>query len=413
MRFVLVSAVKDLRRRMADPAALLIWIGIPLAIATLMNLVSGGGETVPRARVLVADQDDTLLSRLLAGAGARGGLGEYVDLEQVPTAEEGRRRIDAGEAAALLVLPEGFQDAVLREEPAELQLVTNPAQRILPRIVEEGLEILTEAVFYVQRVFGPTIRRMIRDLPAGATGPSGAEVAAISVEINEELQRLQGLLFPPAIRLDIVTDRPQAGPELNFGQLFLPGMLFMSILFIADGMSADVWEEKTRGTLRRALTTPQTARRLLAGKVVAGAALGGTVALVALLAAIALFDIAWTRVPLAWLWCTFAGAALLPLLMLLQMAAASERGGRLLGSMVVFPLIMIGGSFFPFEAMPAWMSAVGRWTPNGLAVLRLKDLLYGEPQAGPLLVAAAGIGVPAALAFLLAARRVAGRFATG
>jgi ABC-type multidrug transport system permease subunit len=100
-------------------------------------------------------------------------------------------------------------------------------------------------------------------------------------------------------------------------------------------------------------------------------------------------------------------------MMLLQTFAGGQRGGEMLSNLVVMPLMMIGGSFFPFEAMPAWMAAVGQWTPNGLAVLRLKDLLYGAPSTAALLVAVLGIGVPAVAAFVLTGRRLGGRFAIG
>jgi ABC-type multidrug transport system permease subunit len=79
--------------------------------------------------------------------------------------------------------------------------------------------------------------------------------------------------------------------------------------------------------------------------------------------------------------------------------------------MIIFPLMMLGGSFFPFESMPAWMAAVGRWTPNGLGVTQLKELLYGDVAPLPIAVAALGIGIPAAAAFLFAARRLRVRFA--
>jgi hypothetical protein len=52
------------------------------------------------------------------------------------------------------------------------------------------------------------------------------------------------------------------------------------------------------------------------------------------------------------------------------------------------------------------MATAGQWTPNGLAVARLKDLLYGDPSFSALAVAALGIGIPAAAAFALARRRV-------
>lgn len=407
MRFVLVAAAKDLRRRLADRAALLIWIGIPLVLAFLMNLVTGSGDGVaPRAKVLVVDQDASLLSGLLAGSGGRAG--NVLDVETV-TSDDGRRRIDAGEASALLVIPAGFQDAVLEQGTARLTLLTNPSERIRPAIVEEALEILVEAVFYGQRLFGPAVRRMVNDNTTGP--PSDADVASISVEINQQLSRLQGVLLPPVISLEVRIEQPESGQELGFGQLFLPGLLFMSFLFIAGGMSSDVWEEKTAGTLRRTLATPQPASALLAGKVLGGVALIAVIALVALLVSVGLFGVSWTRVPLALLWCAFAGGALIPLLMLLQMMASSRRGAEMLANIVIFPLMMLGGSFFPFETMPAWMAAVGRWTPNGAAVTQLKDLLFGEVSLGRLLVAVAATGLPALLAFAAAARRLRGRFA--
>jgi ABC-type multidrug transport system permease subunit len=412
MRFVAAAAMKDLRRRLADPVALVIWIGIPLAIGGLMNLVVGGlGSAPPRARVLVADQDGTILSRLLAGASGAPGLGDVIDLEAV-TLEVGRRRIEAGGATALLVIPAGFQSAILDDTPAELLLVTNPAQRILPAIVEEALGILVEGVFYAQRIFGREIRQIAGSV-TGTGGPADADVAAVSVAINARLRQLEGVLLPPVIALDVRVEETAAGAGLDFGQLFFPGILFMSILFIAQGMSLDIWQERARGTLRRVLTTPQSAAALLAGKLAAGTAIVGLVVLVALVASTALFGVAWSRLPLALLWCMLAGAALLALMTLLHVAATSERGANLLSTIVIFPLIMIGGSFFPFEAMPAWMAAIGRWTPNGLALVRLKEILFGEPAAGALLLAAVGIGVPAVLAFIVTVRRLRGSFATG
>ena len=52
------------------------------------------------------------------------------------------------------------------------------------------------------------------------------------------------------------------------------------------------------------------------------------------------------------------------------------------------------------------MASIGRWTPNGLGVAMLKDLLYGDFSAGALALSALGIGIPAALAFLGSCRRL-------
>jgi len=145
---------------------------------------------------------------------------------------------------------------------------------------------------------------------------------------------------------------------------------------------------------------------LLLGKLLAALVLTTVVALTGLLAAVAWFGLAWARIPGALVWCAFVSGSMIALLTLLQLFAGTQRGSELLSSIIVFPLMMLGGSFFPFEQMPAWMAAAGRWTPNGLGVARLKDLLYGDFSAGALALAALGIGIPAALAFLGSCRRL-------
>ena len=401
MRFVYVATLKDLRRRLADPPALAVWIGIPLVLAGMLNFISGTGGDAPRARLLIVDEDKSTLSGLIPAAARQGNM--PIDVETVGL-EDGRRQIAGGDASALLVIPAGFQSAVVGRGAANLQLVTNPAQRILPLMVQQPLEILVDAAFYAQRLFGEPIRRIADSATQGP--PANADIASIAIEINRQITALQGSLLPPVISVTVKADNPSATPPLNFGQLFLPGMFFMSFLFVAQGMSADVWDEKREGTLRRLLSTPQTAARLLLGKLLAGLVITAVIALIGLLAAVAWFGLAWWRVPLALLWCVFASGALIALLTLLHTAGGSQRGGEMLSSVVVFPLMMLGGSFFPFEAMPKWMAAVGQWTPNGLAVARLKDLLYGDPSFSALAVAALGIGIPAVAAFALARLRV-------
>ena len=70
--FIRATAVKDLRRRLRDPLALALWLGIPFAILVLISLTFGGGEVKPQARLLVADEDKSLVSGCSAALSARG-----------------------------------------------------------------------------------------------------------------------------------------------------------------------------------------------------------------------------------------------------------------------------------------------------------------------------------------------------
>lgn len=420
-RFLVRTAAKDLRRYLRDPLALLFWVGIPVAIALLLSLIAGGGNGGgPTIHVLVADRDSSFLSQLVTSAGGQAGLvgGQDGDgagnlvLEEV-TEEEGLARMDGGEATALLIIPDGFADAILEGTSAEVTLVTNPAQRIMPGIVREGVEMLLEAAFYVQRLFGEPLQRIAAVSGAGDGGfPADTTVAGIATQINARIQALDGLLLPPVLELETrVESEDSAFEGMNYGTLFLPGLLFMSVLFIVWGISGEVWEEKERGTLRRALATPHPVSVFLAGKVLAGTLVCAAVAVVALAAVVGLFHVQAARTPLALVWSAYASGVLLVYFIMLQLLGTSRRGANVLSTLVVFPLVMVGGSFFPFAAMPDWLAAIGRWTPNGLAVMQLQDMLLGQVQAGPLLTSAAGIGLPAVAVFFLAVWRLRTGFA--
>ena len=410
MGFLAASIWKDLRRRLADPAAQLVWIGLPIVFGVLMSFVVGDDGPAPKAHVLVVDEDRSLLSGLVTSAGGQGQLGQFLEIETV-TAEDGHAKIQAGKASALLIIPKGFQDGVLREQPTELTLITNPAQRILPRIIEEGLRMTIEAAFYAQRIFGASIRDIVADGTSTTGFPTDDRVAGISRRINQTLQQLDGTLVPPVITVET---RTETSPTANFqfGPMFMPGLIFMSLLLVSQSISADIWIEKEKGTLRRAMSTPQRLHVLLAGKIASAAALMVLVAIVAVAIGVIAFDVALTRVPGTIVWAAFAGTALVCYFMFLQMLGSSQRGANMLTTMVVFPAMMIGGAFFPFEIMPPGMAAIGRALPNGMAVTQTKALMFGQPEPGAFLVAALVIGGLAIAAFLGSIRRLRGRFLT-
>ena len=411
MRFLATCAMKDLRRRLADPVSLIIWLAIPLFIGGLMSLMFGGDAATPRARVLVVDEDASLMGRLLTGA-AGSGQADFLDIERVSRAD-GQARMDAGEASAMIVLPAGFTEAVLNEQPVSITLVRNPSQRILPAIVQTGAEMLVEALSYIQRAFAEPLRQMRAEATTPEGFPQDNAVALLSASMNERMRRASAWLFPPAIGLEFAdASEGDDASQMNLGALFLPSMLFMAVLFIAQGMADDLWREKEAGTLRRAAVLPHTLTTFLGGKLAAAAVIMAAVAVVVLLVLLWMGVATLPRVPAAVIWVVFAGSALHCIFLVLQLLASSRRGAQVLSNVVVFPMMMIGGSFFPFEAMPGWMRAVGAWTPNGQALVQFKSILAGTASASQLAIASVAIGVPAAILFLVSARLAGGRFAS-
>jgi ABC-2 type transport system permease protein len=411
VRFLLASARKDLQWRRRDPVALLIWIGIPFALAILLGLVSGSGGP-PRARLLLVDQDDSFVSRLLVSAARSGQAQELLDVETV-SLDEGRARIAAGRASALLILPAGFGDAVLLEQPAQLSLVTNPAQRFLPDVVRGGVEILVEATFYLQRLMGEPLRDIVVGPESDETFVADAVVAGISTDINRRLRAIEGVLLPPVLTVTAETVGAAPVATTSFALLFFPGALLLSLLFIAEGMSADIWKEKEQGVLRRVASAPHHVALFVGGRLAAGFVMMLIVCAGGLVLGAMVFDLPAWRLPLALAWCAFAGTALLAFFLFLQTLGSSSRTANLLTMMVLFPMVMIGGSLFPLEVMPAWMAAIGGWTPNGFALVTLKGLLGGTADVAEFALAVLIIGLFGLASFALVIRRVGGSFVTG
>lgn len=399
MRFLWISVWKDLARLRRDPLALAIPIAIPLILGLLLNIVFGRDDAKPQGRLLVADEDNTFVSNLLTSAFSREPLSKMVFVEKV-SVEAGRARIDSGDGSAFLIVPKGFQDAVLQNQPFRLSLFTNPSQRILPNIIEETIRIMVGGEFYLQQIARSQLASFHFNGP-----PTDFEIAQLSVANNQLATRLRRYLAPPLIQLDTGVSADPA-QQKSFTAIFFPSMLFMAALFIANSLSADIWKDRNSGTLRRLCATPARLAEFLGGRIVFVLMVLLSVAAAGVLSARLLAGVPIASGSAAVLWLAFSGTLFYLLLLLLSLQASTQRGANVTANLVIFPLMMAGGSFFPFEAMPAWMARIGGFTPNGWAVMRFKEIVDGANRPITLFSAALVLAVAGAVAFLLILRKL-------
>jgi ABC-2 type transport system permease protein len=396
MRFVFTSAIKDLRRLRREPVTLLTWLGVPTFVAVILVAIFGSGEPRPNGKLLIVDEDAGFGAALLAGAFSQGPLGNMITVEKVARAE-GRRRVDKGDASALLIIPKDFTAALLNSKPTKLQLVRNPAQRILPDIIEQAVSMLTDGAFYLQTVAGDQLRGMAASEP-----PNDARIAEISVQVNHAVAGLRKYLAPPVIQLETILIQEKTDQPGGFATLMFPGMLYLSIFFIAGGLATDIWRERTLGALRRVVTTPARFGAFLAGKLLAAVFVLGVVGAFGLAIAHLLINLPLSNFPLAILWIALSGSGLYLMMMLLQSLASTERVANMLNNFVMLPLTMLGGSFFPFDLMPQGFARVGRLTPNGWSVTQLQNILSGAVTPA----AFAGVLLFVATAWLVVSLRI-------
>lgn len=395
MRFILITAVKEMKRRFNDPGGLISSIMIPFVIGFLMvSVMGGGGGTAFKARLLVTDLDDSFVSQAILNALGQDQIAEMILVEKVAQ-DEGDQRMNEGDGSGHLVIPKGFGKAWLDREEIALQLTVNPSQYVSPRLIREMLESLLDLGDYLHKVFGEELKIISNSL--GNDELVGISTTAFSSNITDKVTGIADLVFPPALEVQDVTPKPE-GTSVNMALLMLPGILVMAAFFAANGQSANFWTEKEKGTLARWVASPNAFYAFWVAQWFTAMLLTAIVAAPIMLAGFLYFGIGFEKYFTTLGWLALTGPILFAVLSLIQVLAPSKKAGGVISTLVMFPLLMAGGSFFPTEAMPEFIAIIAQYTPNGRVIEPMKSYLIGEFGASGLFSELVGI---MAVTFLL------------
>jgi len=398
MRFIFATVRKELKRRFNDPGGLISAIMIPFAVGFLMaSVMGGGGGTSIRAGMLVTDLDDSFISQAILSALGQDQMAEMITLEKV-SMDEGDRRINDGDGSAHLVIPEGFGKAWLDREEIALELTVNPSQNISPRLIREMLESLLDLGDYLHKVFGGELKIISQSIDSD--GLVGITTAEFSADITEKVSGIADLLFPPIMEVEDVTPQPE-GTSFNMGLLMFPGILIMAAFFAANGQSSNFWTEKEKGTLGRWVASPNAFSAFWISQWFTAMLLTAIVAAPIMFFGFFYFDVSFEKYLASLAWLALTGPVLFALLSLIQVLAPSKKAGGMISTLIMFPLLMVGGSFFPTETMPKFIASIAQYTPNGRVVEPLKGYLTGEYGASGMFAEVWGILLVTLLLVLL------------
>ncbi|MEW5983279.1 MAG: ABC transporter permease [Acidobacteriota bacterium] len=386
MRETVIIARHHLRRLVRNPGLVLLLMAIPVTLAVIeygaFGQIAAQGK-LPPVKVLFLDEDDTLLSGAVPQVFSGGPAKDLFELAQANSRDEAREQFTRGQAAALIVVPEGFQDALLAGDRAELVLYKNPIQTIGPEIARSMVEMTT---VIGNGLYGHAVEpiRKIRALMDANREPTSEEVAAISTgffEAGRRIGSLQGLE-----NLSVPVQRPTraeaqtgfgADPRVFFAYMF-PGLVIFGLLFIAQALALRLLRDRMRGLQRRLVMTPAPA-----GAVIGGSVIFMLVALLCLLLLLAAVGAVVFRIqlrdPLALLAIAFGFTIFAAGLHLLSIALAkSDRSASFVGGVVVLVLSLVGGTFVPAETFPPFLQQVAMLVPNGAAQQGFIDVLVNQ-----------------------------------
>jgi ABC-type multidrug transport system permease subunit len=350
---------------------LLMWILIPLMIGGLFSLMVGsGGQPKPVGTLLITDNDKTFLSQFITRGFQQGPMAEMFILKN-SNSDQAHELMSKGKASAWIEIEKGFADKFLNNQPTTIKLVKNPGQNILPEIAQTAVTVMADGGHYIQQLFAGELAEF-NSLLSGK-GISDTQVALMSVKIKATIESLEKQLFPPQIKAVKKTEEDKKDkPSSSFILYLFPGIMFMSLLFAAQGLALDFWKDKTQGILTRLLASPAGMSHYLNGKLIYSASVFVIISIVIGVLGLLMLEVALDRIFIIVAWLLLSGLVLWSLMLFISLLLPTKKAANIVTQAMVFPLMMLGGSFFPFEAMPKWMVAIGQWLPNGYLLQSFK-----------------------------------------
>ncbi len=378
---------KDLLRRWRSPISTLVMIAFPLFMSAALGSVYGGGggeAKFPAIHILVENKDpDGIVSRALVGALGSPQSADYLDIETVGA--EGRDMMEKGKASALVIIPEGFSQAIMESTPTVIHIVRNPAEGIKPEIVATGGELVATYLDQGSRMLGGDLGTL--DGMINTNGlPSAAMVGALASRIMDRFTSAQDYLFPPLVTIGSAKEQSQAedgaGSQSIFGYILVMTTV-MALLFVATRSVGDLFEEKNSGMLRRQMGTPLRVSQIVAAKFLFSVVLGLTVMVI--LAGVGMI-LGWISPPANPLAAVLLGLTFnlsaCGLVAIIIGLVRNEKQAGILSWLIVMGMSAVGGSMIPIEQLPAGMRAAGNFTLNHWAIDGFTKVMFQNAGLG-------------------------------
>ncbi len=358
---------KEIRQTVRDRRMMFMLVVAPL----LQTMVFGWAVnfTVDRIPTVVLDRDGTDVSRLHARRLLADGTLRRVRGARGPA--EAEADLDAGRAAAAVILPQRFAADLAAGRPAEVQVVldgTDPNRSVV-------------AGATAAQYFGQVGEAMARQKLAAAGLPAPAQLS--------------------------LAPRISFNPTLESPPYMVPGIAALLLLIVTTIVTAmGLAREREMGTLEQVMVTPIRPVVLLFGKIAPYVVFGFVDVMLLVAAGTWLFGVP-IRGPIPVL-VTGTVLYLLTTLgvgLLISTISATQQQSFLAGFLFILPAVLLSGVATPIRSMPDWLQAITWVNPVRHYAEVMRSCLLRGAGFADLAVSLAALAVIGGLVFAAAVLR--------
>lgn len=342
MGALLELTLANIRSFVRDRAALFWTLAFPLIFIVMFGAIFSGGGDPTRTYGWVDDDGSTRSAELRAAFAAVPDV-ELVDATEADALE----RMRDGELRAVLVVPDGYGEAIdalaaAPGPPTQLVVYTDPAQ-------------------------------------ANATADTFRIVSGV----------LDGVTLALAGRGPAVVPDPQAiqTQDLGFISYIVPSILGMALMQLGVFSAIPLVADREKLILKRLNATPLRRWQLVGSNVLMRLLLAivQTVVIIAVGATLFGVEVVGNYLLIAAL-VLLGATAFIALGYVIASFARTEDAANGMTSVVQFPLMFLSGTFFPIDEMPEVLRAVARLLPLTYLSDGLRQTMVGGVAFSPLWV---------------------------
>lgn len=366
MRTVLFLIRKEYLQVFRDRATVFQVFLIP--IVQLLVLANAATFEIRNARMYVVDLDRTTASRGLVermAASGRFSIASYTG-----SMEEANRALLARAASVILHIPEDFEERLVRDRRAPVQLVLNAEEGAAASIVQS---YVTRILADYAAELGTQLQAQVGNVTASVSSdaPESTRTVAQGMANGRTASRRSG-----DHRIEIRA-RGWYNPELDYVNYMVPGILVSLVTIIGTLLTAqNIAREKELGTLEQLNATPLTRTQFIAGKLIPFWGLAYVDLLIGLALARFVFD-----VPMRGSLLLVFGSAAIYLVVALGIGlwvstvAETQQQAQFVTFFIMMIYLLMSGLFTPVSSMPEWAQWLAELNPVKHFVVIMRAVL--------------------------------------
>ena len=370
MKKLFLIGLKDLKLIFRDRAALIFMLLAPFLLTIGMGFVtgrfSGGSSGLSDIPVVIVNLDQDQLGNALADVFSSEELADLMEPSTSSDPEAARRLIDEDEAAAAVIIPEGFTRSIIPAEgtmfeadaaqprAVQIEVYTNPSRPTSSGVVKA---IVDEFISRVEEGRTSGMTSVLGLLQAGLLDPQNAESEARA--LFQDVDEAQSA----ALTLKTSTEGAEA-VEFDILAYMAPGMALLFLMYTVSYGGRSILAERSQGTLPRLLVSPTMTSQVLGGKVLGIFLTGVAQVGILILASSLFFGVRWGDAVglILLILATVFGATGWGMLITALARSPAQVGS--VGSAIMLIFGILGGSFINLDQMPPLVRTVSKITPN-------------------------------------------------